>query len=86
MKITNFRTSTEIGSISRIVGEESAVELVARAGFDAWDYSLFNMARWNGGTRCIQPETLNHPLRVGDYIAFSKKLDVIGFDINKKTK
>ena len=75
-----MKISTEIESISKIFGEEKAVELVAKAGFDAWDFSMFGMARWNGGIRGIKPEHLNHPLRVGDYIAFSKKLRQIGED------
>ena len=75
-----MKISTEIDSISKKVGEEKAVELVAKAGFDAWDFSMFNMARWNGGIKCIEPSTLTHPLRVGDHIAFSKKLRQIGED------
>ena len=75
-----MKISTEIDSIAKFVGEEKGVEMVAKAGFDAWDFSMFNMARWNGGTKCIEPETLNHVLRVGDYIAFSKKLRQIGED------
>ena len=75
-----MKISTEIESIAKLVGEEKAVELVAKAGFDAWDFSMFGMAHWNGGLRCIRPETLNHPLRAGDYIGFSKKLRQIGED------
>ena len=75
-----MKISTEINSISKLVGPEKAVELVAKAGFDAWDFSMFGMARWNGGIRGIKPEHFNHPLRVGDYIAFSKKLRQIGED------
>ena len=36
-------TSTEINSAARIIGEERAVELYAKAGFDAWDFSMFEM-------------------------------------------
>ena len=38
-----MKISTEIGSASRKVGEEKAVELIAKAGFDAWDFSMFSM-------------------------------------------
>ena len=40
-----MKTSTEIYSIALHTGEEKAVELVAKAGFDAWDFSMFNMCR-----------------------------------------
>ena len=38
-----MKISTEIGSIASLVGEEKAVELVAKSGFDAWDFSMFDM-------------------------------------------
>ncbi len=75
-----MKISTEIESISKNFGAEKAVELVAKAGFDAWDFSMFKMAQWHGGLKKILPDTLNHPLRVGDYIAYSKKLRQIGED------
>ena len=78
MKTINFKTSTEIGSISRIVGEESAVELVARAGFDAWDFSLYNMWGWDKkNKRAVVP---THPLSSSEYPAFARKLRQIGED------
>ena len=39
------KISTEIYSIANIVGDCRAVELVAKAGFDGYDLSLFDMAR-----------------------------------------
>lgn len=78
MKTTNFRTSTEIGSISRIVGEERAVELVAKAGFDAWDFSLYNMWGWDKKNKRAVVST--HPLSSGEYLAFARKLCQIGED------
>lgn len=78
MKTPNFRTSTEIGSISRIVGEEHAIELVAKAGFDAWDFSLYNMWKWDKkNKRAVVP---THPLGGSDYIAFARRLRKIGED------
>lgn len=35
-----MKISTEIRSASKIIGEDRAVEYVAKAGFDAWDFSL----------------------------------------------
>ena len=40
-----MKISTEIGSIAKIVGEREAVRLVADAGFDAFDFSMFEMGR-----------------------------------------
>ena len=78
MKTPNFRTSTEIGSISRIVGEERAVELVAKAGFDAWDFSLYNMWKWDKkNKRAVVP---THPLSSSEYLAFARRLRKIGED------
>ena len=32
-----MKISTEIGSAAKLVGYERAIELVGKAGFDAWD-------------------------------------------------
>lgn len=36
-----MKVSTEIGSAAKIIGEEKAIELYAKAGFDGWDCSFF---------------------------------------------
>lgn len=41
-----MKISTEIESIAKHVGEHKAVELCAKAGFDGWDFSLFDMCRY----------------------------------------
>ena len=56
-----MKISTEFHSIARIVGEEKAIEYIAKAGFDAWDYSMFNL----NGKKKEQP----HPLEGKDYLA-----------------
>ena len=38
-----MKTSTEINSAAKFVGEEKAIELIAKAGFEAWDFSMFKM-------------------------------------------
>ncbi|MBQ9162565.1 MAG: sugar phosphate isomerase/epimerase [Clostridia bacterium] len=73
-----MKISTEIGSISRIVGEERAVELVAKAGFDAWDFSMFKMARYNWSEHIA--EDGDHPLGSADYLKFARRLRQIGLD------
>ena len=55
-----MKTSTEIGSISKIVGERKAVEYVAKAGFDAWDLSMFSMVRYDWERNAVIPFN-DHP-------------------------
>ena len=71
-----MKTSTEINSASRIVGEFKAVELIGKAGFDAWDFSLFNMGRydWANGKIIDNP----HPLNGNEYVKFARELKNIG--------
>ena len=38
-----MKISTEIASIANIVGMEKSVELCAKAGFDGWDFSMFDV-------------------------------------------
>ncbi len=71
-----MKISTEIDSIALHVGEEKAVELVAKAGFDAWDFSMFQMCEKKNGV--LVPT--DHPTTQGDYLAFARKLKQIGLD------
>lgn len=70
--------STEIASAARIIGEERAVELYAKAGFDAWDFSMFEMGRYSW-SRNVLIHT-GHPLQSDNYVEFAKKLRKIGED------
>lgn len=73
-----LKTSTEIRSIARHVGEEKAVALVAKAGFDAWDFSMLNMVRYNWGTgECTLSD---HPLGGSGAYRFARELRRIGED------
>ena len=73
-----MKTSTEIHSAARLVGEERAVELIAKAGFDAWDFSMFNMCSFDWSTRTVKPSS--HPLAGENYLAFARRLKQIGLD------
>ncbi len=64
--------STEILSTARFVGEEQAVRLVAEAGFDAYDFSMFDMARYDAQNKCARQN--GHPLQSPEYAAFAKKV------------
>lgn len=73
-----MKISTEIQSATKIVGEEKAVELIAKAGFDAWDFSLFSMCAYDWRTRSVLPS--EHVLAGNKAIDFAKKLKKIGLD------
>ena len=71
--------STEIWSAREILGEERAVEAVAKAGFDAWDFSMFhNIVQYNWETGVASPA--DHPLGGSNYLAFARQLKKIGED------
>ena len=71
-----MKTSTEIGSIALHTGEEKVVELVAKVGFDAWDFSMFDMCKKENGI--LVPTS--HPTAQSGYLAFARKLKQIGLD------
>ena len=73
-----MKISTEISSIAKHVGEEKAVELVAKAGFDAFDFSMFAMGPMNWMTKTMIHT--DHPLQSREYLAFARKLKQIGLD------
>lgn len=73
-----MKTSTEIASAARNVGYEKAVELVAKAGFDAWDLSMFDMVRINGSLASAEPG--DSPLCSDGYASYVERLKRIGID------
>ena len=40
-----MKTSTQIEEASLILGDVKAVEYVAKAGFDGWGFSMFEMCK-----------------------------------------
>ena len=73
-----MKISTEIGSASALVGEEKAVELVAKAGFDGWDFSMFQMFHYDWAEKRICPS--DHPLAGPNDLTFARRLKQIGLD------
>lgn len=67
-----MRISTEIDSVAHHVGEARALPLIAAAGFDAYDLSMFSMARYDHVNRAMVPT--DHPLSGPNYAAFVKEL------------
>ena len=73
-----MKISTEIASAAKHVGEEKVIEYVAKAGFDAWDFSMFDMCRFDWETRSLLKT--NHPLSGNEYLKFARKLKQVGLD------
>lgn len=73
-----MKISTEINSAACKIGEERAVEYIAKAGFHAWDFSLTPMCPYNWSTQSVR-ET-SHPLAGKNYVAFARRLKQIGLD------
>lgn len=73
-----MKISTEIASAANLIGEERAVELYAKAGFDAWDFSMFSMVKYDGKIKAVLPN--DHPLADGDCLKFARRLKQIGLD------
>ena len=67
-----YKISTEIQPLSKLVGEEKAIRMLAEAGFDCYDLSMFTMAPndWKAKT-VIQGD---HPLQGDDWRAFCENL------------
>ena len=73
-----MKISTEINSIAKIVGMEKAIELCAKAGFDAWDFSMFSMCRIDWGTR--QPIQDHNALNGVRYLEYARQLKKVASD------
>lgn len=73
-----MKTSTEIRTAARIIGMEKAVELYAKAGFDAWDFTMIDMCRVNKKT--MLPLPVENKMNGPQYLAFARELKKIGLD------
>lgn len=73
-----MKISTEIASIAKQVGEAEAIRLVAKAGFDAYDLSMFEMGRLNW----VEKKMIytGHPLQTQNYLQFVRELKQIAED------
>ncbi len=73
-----MKTSTEIASLAKHVGEERAIEMIAKAGFDSWDLSMFQMARYDFTNKCLRDTS--YPIHSSEYVAYAKRLRQVGLD------
>ena len=72
-----MKISTEISSASALVGEAKAIELIAKAGFDAWDFSMFKMGRLSEGEWGY---IISHPFNGPNAYKFAKELRKVSDD------
>lgn len=73
-----MKTSTHIQPLANLVGKEKSIELIAKAGFDAWDFSLFDMCRYNWAEH--KANVIANELNGDNYVNYAKKLRKIGED------
>ena len=73
-----MKISTPTSSAAAIVGEEKAVELIAKAGFDAWDFSMTAMCRYDWENDMLLPNT--HALAGNSYLALARRMKQVGLD------
>lgn len=82
-----MKISMNLGPALRVFSPEKAIELYAKAGFDAYDFSFFSFIDqdWRtGGAVVLKPDS---PLMGEDYIAYAKHLreyaDSLGISCNQ---
>ncbi len=73
-----MKTSTEIHSAARLVGEEKAIELCAKAGFEGWDFSMFATRTYHWPTGIWLDS--GHVLGTDNYLKFARQLKKVAAD------
>lgn len=63
-----MKISTETGSCAQTLGQLKTIELVAKSGFDAWDFSMFDL------------KVPGHPLAGDDYRQLVREFKKVGED------
>ncbi len=73
-----MKISTEISSSAAHVGSEKAIEYAAKAGFDAWDFSMFDIAECDRQRMVLIPNDC--PAFGADYVSYCRRLKKTGLD------
>ena len=68
-----MKISSEIQSIVNVVGEDKALAMMGKAGFDAWDFSMFNMK-----TPKRSFFRKKYGLVTDDYLKFARHMKEVG--------
>ena len=74
-----LRLSTETGSAARLVGDCRAIEYIKRAGFDAYDFTMLEMAKYDKKRGCAIDT--GHPLSTVEYLSYARELRRIADDL-----
>ncbi len=73
-----MKISTEIKSAALLIGEERAIEYIAKSGFDHWDFTMTQMCQYSRKEQRMLENY--HPLAGKDYLAWAKHLKQLGLD------
>lgn len=73
-----MKISTELRSAARLVGERKGIEMIAKAGFDGWDFSLYNLCLYSKKQQRVLDT--DSPLAGPNYLKFARELKQIGLD------
>ena len=73
-----MKVSTNTCSFTKKISYEKTVELIAKAGFDAWDFSMFDMIKYDYANACVVDTP--HPLNGSEYIKFCRTLKHVADD------
>lgn len=73
-----MKISTETRSVVNHVGYEKAIEYIAKAGFDGWDFSMLSMVKYDWQNKVALPT--DDPLAGSDYLKLARRMKQIGLD------
>lgn len=73
-----LKVSTQTEIASKLIGEERTIEYIARAGFDAYDLSMFEMAKYDKATGALKPT--DHPFAGKDHLSYVRRLRRVADD------
>jgi len=74
-----MKISTETESVKKYVGDEKAIEYIKKAGFDAYDFSMYDIAKianWNTGEIAYG----DTPIAGDDYLKYARSLKKVADD------
>ena len=74
-----MKISTETSSLCERMSHKEAITMIAKAGFDAFDFSIGPVGTLNYQTMTVTPN--DHPIWGKDYLKFAREIKKIGDDL-----
>ena len=71
-----MKTSMPIGPYSKKISEERAIEIIANAGFDHWDFTMCAPCPADRKNNLVLD--CDHPFRKSNYLSFARHLKEVG--------